>query len=96
LKRLRLVDFQSRDGGNTLLGALLAWALRKCAAEGIHVVEITGRWLEQGEWPGTIIPYSRPLSTWTYFYRASSQELDASLKDRRTWVPSLLDGDASL
>jgi hypothetical protein len=96
LKRLRLVDFQSRDGSNLLLSSLLAWALRKCAAEGIHVVEITGRWLEQGEWPGTIIPYSRPLSTWTYFYRANSQELDASLKDRRTWVPSLLDGDASL
>jgi len=96
LRLVRLVDFQSLDGSTTLLSPLLAWALRKCRAEGIHKVVSLGRWLEKGELLDTIAPYRRRLSTWTYFYRANSPELVEPLRDPHTWAPSAFDGDSSL
>ena len=95
-KQARLVDFQSLDGGTTLLSALLSWALRKCRHEGVHTLVNIGRWLEKGEWLESIAPYRRRLPSWVYFYRANSPALAESLRDRRAWAPSLFDGDANL
>ena len=83
------------DGSAALLSPMLCWALKKCQAEGIHVLEILGRYLDEGEFIGTA-SYRRKLSSWTYFYRANSPELAVRLADRRAWNPSLFDGDASL
>jgi hypothetical protein len=96
LKQVRLVDFQSLDGGTALLAPLLSWALRKCRHEGIHTLVNIGRWLEQGEWLESIAPYRRRLPSWVYFYRANSPALAESLRERRAWAPSLFDGDANL
>jgi hypothetical protein len=96
LKRMRLVDFQSLDSHRMLLSSALSWALRKCQDEGIHVLEISGRWLEKGELIHAVAPYRRKLSTWTFFYRANTPQLEERLKDRSAWAPSLYDGDASL
>ena len=96
LKRLRLVDFQSLDGGTAVLSPLLSWAIRKCGEEGIHMLESVGCWLEKGELFETIAPYRRRLPTWIYFYRANNPGLAERLRDRRAWAPSLFDGDASL
>jgi hypothetical protein len=96
LKRVRLVDFLSLDGGAALLLPLLSWALRKCQDEGIHVLEHFGRWLEKGALLDRIAPYRRRLPTWIYVYRANDPGLAERLKDPRVWVPSLFDGDASL
>ncbi len=96
LKQVRLVDFQSLDGGTALLSPLLAWALRKCKDEGIHMLENVGRWLEKGELLDKIAPYRRRLPIWTYVYRANDPGLAESLRDRRAWAPTLFDGDASL
>jgi hypothetical protein len=95
LRRMRLVDFQSRDGSTVLLAPMIAWALNKYRDEGLHLLEITGSWLEKGELLEAA-PYWRHLATWTYFYRANNPKLAEELKDRRSWSPSLLDGDASL
>jgi hypothetical protein len=96
LKRVRLVDFQSLDGGTALLPALLSRALRKCREEGIHVLEHFGRWLEPGELLDGIAPYRRKLPSWIHVYRANDPPLAQRLKDPRVWAPSLFDGDASL
>lgn len=96
LQRARLVDFQSRDGSAALLSPILAWALRKCREEGIHMLEVVGRWLEKGEVIDAAAPYRRSLGAWAYFYRANHPELAESLKDPAAWAPSLFDGDASL
>jgi hypothetical protein len=96
LKRLRLVDFQSLDGGPTLLLPLLSWALRKCREEGIHALECFGRWLEKGELLDTIAPYRRRLPNWRFVYRASDPGMAERLEDPRVWAPTLYDGDASL
>jgi hypothetical protein len=96
LKRVRLVDFQSLEGGTALLPPLIAWALRRCASEGIHVLENSGRWLEKGEVLDTLAPYRRRMPNWRFVYRANDPELAESLRDRRVWAPSLYDSDASL
>jgi hypothetical protein len=96
LKRTRLVDFQSLDGGTGLLSPLLRWALRQCRHEGIHMLENVGRWLEQGEVLDLMAPYRRRLPTWSYFYRANQPRLTESLRNRCAWAPSVFDGDASL
>jgi hypothetical protein len=96
LKRVRLVDFLSLDGGTGLLLPLLSWALKKCRDEGIHVLEHFGRWLEKGAVLDRIAPYRRRLPAWIYVYRANDPGLAESLRDPQVWVPSLFDGDASL
>jgi hypothetical protein len=96
LKRVRLVDFQSLDGGTALLRPLLAWALRRCASEGIHVLENSGRWMEKGEVLDVLAPYRRRLPNWRFVYRAKDPKLAESLRDRHVWAPSLFDSDASL
>jgi hypothetical protein len=96
LKRVRLVDFQSLDGTNTLLAPILSWALKKCRDEGIHMLENIGRFLEHGEFIDGVAPHRRKLSTWTYVYRANDPRLAEDLKDRQAWAPSLFDGSASL
>jgi len=96
LRRVRLVDYQSLDGSTTFLLPLLSWAMKKCRAEGIHMLEHVGRWLEVGEVLDLIAPYRRKLSAWRYAYRANNPGLAEGLRDRRAWAPSLFDGDASL
>ncbi len=96
LKRVRLVDFVSLDGSTAMLGPLLAWAVRKCRAEGIHMLESVGRWLERGEFMQTAAPHRRKLSAWTFFYLAKDAALARALTDRDAWLPSLFDGNASL
>ena len=95
LRRIRLADFQSL-GGTVLLEPLLCWALRKCRNEGIHVLQIVGRWLEKGEFIETVAPHRRKLDAWRFIYRANNPSLAATLRDPRAWAPSLFDGDATL
>jgi hypothetical protein len=96
LKRVRLVDFQSLDSGPGLLLPLLSWAVKRCRAEGIHVLEYFGRWLEKGEVLDAIVPHRRKLPSWIFVYRANEPGLAESLRDGRVWAPTLFDGDASL
>ena len=96
LRRMRLVDFQSLDGGTALLEPLLCWALRKCRSEGLHMLEVVGRWLEKGEFIETVAPHRRKLDAWRFIYRANNPNLATTLRDPRAWAPSLFDGDATL
>ena len=96
LKRVRLVDFQSLDGGTTFLQPLLAWAVTRSRNEGVHVLESRGRWLEPGDVLDVIAPYRSRLPTWVYLYRANDPVLAKSLEERNAWTPSLFDSDASL
>ena len=96
LTRMRLVDFQSLDGSTALLEPLLCWALRKCRNEGVHMLEVVGRWLEKGGFIETVAPHRRKLESWRFVYRANNPSLATTLRDPRTWAPSLFDGDAAL
>jgi hypothetical protein len=96
LRRMRLADFQSLDGSTALLEPLLCWSLRKCRNESIHILQIVGHWLEKGEFIETVAPHRRKLDAWRFIYRANNPSLAATLRDPRTWAPSLFDGDATL
>jgi len=96
LTRMLLVDFQSLDGSTALLEPLLWWALRKCRNEGMHLLQIIGRWLENGEFIEAVAPHRRKLESWRFVYRANNPGLAVALQNPRTWAPSLFDGDATL
>jgi hypothetical protein len=81
LQQMRMVDFQALDGGSELLPPIIGWALRKCSAEGIRMLETVGRWLERGECLNVIAPYRRKLSWgWPPVYRANNARLAADLR----------------
>ena len=95
-KQVNLVDYLSLEDSTSMLEPLLAWTLRRCRSEGVHVLEHTGRWMEKGEFIETAAPYRRKLGTWSYFYHTNNPELRVLLNSRQVWTPSLFDGDATL
>jgi len=96
LKRVRLVDFQSRDTTGGLLLPLLSWAIRKCRDEGIHMLESVGAPPGKEEWIAGCAPHQRKLTAWTYVYQASTPYLAECLRDPSAWDPTLFDASASL
>jgi hypothetical protein len=96
VKQVKLVDYQSLDASPAMLGIFVSWALQRCRAEGIHILEHTGRFLADGEFFETVAPYRRKLPSWQYFYRINNPALKAALSDKHAWAPSLFDGDATL
>ncbi len=95
-KRVRFVDFQSLKGYEDTLGSFLSWSLDRCRQEGVHVLEVIGRWLDRPDLPRTVSPHCRSLLSWMYYYKANDKLLCEALKDPQSWAPSLFDGDASL
>ena len=96
LTRMSLVDFQSLDGSTALMEPLLCWALRRCQNEGMHLLEVVGRRLEEREFIETVAPHRRKLDSWRFVYRANNPSLATALRDPHTWAPCLFDGDATL
>ena len=96
LKRVRLVDFQALSGSEEALGVTLRWMLSRCREDGIHVLEVTGCWLNRPGLPRIVVPYCRTLPSWTYYYKAREKRLSEALRDPAVWAPSSFDGDSSL
>ncbi len=96
LKRMCLIDFQSLNGDHEGLVPMLAWGLRKCKEEGIHMLEAFGFRPDKQCVIDRLAPYRRRLRSWAYFYRAPNQSLREELPQKDVWDPSLFDGDASL
>ena len=96
LKQAKLVDYQALDGTQLMLGPFMSWALKRCRSEGIHILEHSGRWMEDGEFFEQAAPYRRKLPSWQYFYRVNNAALRPALSDKNAWAPSLFDGDATL
>jgi acyl carrier protein len=96
LKRIRLIDFQTINGDNEILVSMLAWGLRKCREEGIHMLEAFGFRPDKQRVIERWAQYRRRLPGWLYFYKAPNQSLHQELQDPNVWDPSQFDGDASL
>jgi len=96
LKRIRLIDFQTLDGDSEVLVSALAWALRRCREEGIHMLEALGFRPEKQTVINNLAPHLRQLPSWLYFYKARSPGLEKGLQNPNVWDPSQFDGDASL
>ena len=96
LRRLRLVDYQSIDGGTSLLAPILADAIERCRHDGTAVLESIGWRLENGDAMDRLAPYFRTLPSWQYYYKVVDPALAPALADRAVWNPSRYDGDACL
>src|ERR1700674_601661 len=96
LKRMRLVDFQTRPGETELLEPMLLRALDRCRREGIHMLEAIGFCSDKQRVIESLAPHCRQLSSWRYFYKANNEHLAASLQNSQVWDATCFDGDASL
>jgi hypothetical protein len=96
LQRIRLVDFQAHRGSEGALSSALSWMLHKCREEGIHMLEVSGCWLNRPGLPQIVAPYHRTMPSWSYYYKAPDAKLSARLREPVVWAPSCFDGDASL
>ena len=96
LKRVRLVDFQCRNGRAELLRPVLSRALERCQQEGIDMLEAFGFAAGKQAVIDSMNPHYRELSSWRYFYKTKDPQLAARLTDAAAWDPSCFDGDSSL
>jgi hypothetical protein len=96
LKRVRLADFQTLDHNHDLLVPMLAWGLRRCEEEGIHMLEAFGFRPEKQQVIDTLAPYRRQMPSWWYFYKPVNKDVEPMLRDPNLWDPSHYDGDGSL
>ena len=95
IRRMRLVDYQTLEPDQDLLPSLLQSALRRCAAEGIDILDHLGRGLPKMQAVDRFAPYRQKLTTWPFYYRAADPALCAELVQPKVWDPSSFDGDAS-
>ena len=95
LKRVRLVDFQSLNGGEKLIGPALGWMFQRCREEGIHVLEYAGCWPGPGL-PRISAPYNAVFKLVDPLLQSQSQRFKRHVRRSEKWTPSLFDGDASL
>jgi len=75
---------------------MLAWALRRCQEEGMHMLEAYGFRPDKQSVIDGLAPYRRRLPSWFYFYKTWDKKLGEELKDPQVWDPSHYDGDSSL
>lgn len=93
---MRLMDYQTIEDKEDLLPVLLRAALRRCAVEGIDVLEHHGCGLPKMRAFDQFAPYYRKLQAWSSYAHAADPALDAELRNPQVWDPSTYDGDASL
>jgi len=96
LTRVRLIDFQAVNGDHSQLVPMLAWALRRCREEGIHMLEAYGFRPDKQHIIDALAPHRRALPAWGFFYAAFEQGLKRQLQIPDVWDPSHFDGDESL
>jgi hypothetical protein len=82
--------------GNTSVLPMVAWALKKCRDENIHMLESLGYSGELGNVIANLAPLRRKLRGWMYYYKAANQLLVDRLANPQVWNPSCFDGDSSL
>jgi hypothetical protein len=91
-----LVDFLTLSNNADLPSAMISFALDRCRRECIHILENAGCWIEKLPLVVNRPSRHRPLEAWSYLYKATNQELAATLRNAGCWYPTQYDGDASL
>lgn len=95
-RHVRFIDYQTIEPEVDLLPGLLRAVLRRCANEGVYLLENFGRGVPKMRAFDDCAPYHKKFSSWRFFYRAADPGLDTELRDARFWDPSAYDSDASL
>ncbi|MBV8531348.1 MAG: hypothetical protein JO104_08525 [Candidatus Eremiobacteraeota bacterium] len=95
IRAMRLVDYQSVEPEVDYLSGLLGEALRRCAKEGVYILEYLGRDVPKMRVVDDTAPHRTQLENWKFYYHASDPALSAELREPMAWDPSAYDGDAS-
>lgn len=74
IRRLRLVDFQALHGFENTINRLLFQAIDKSRSEGIHLLEVTGCWLDRPGLPRIIVPHIGDWLLGPLCYKAESED----------------------
>jgi hypothetical protein len=93
LRRMRIMDLQFRDNDLGAATAILAAALRRCRADGIHALETTGFQPVKRRLFTDLGARCRKLPNWRFYYKARHQDLANKLSSSAVWDPCSLDGD---
>jgi hypothetical protein len=97
LKRLKIIDLFVAGNDEAVIDRLLAAAFEAAHADGCHVLELTSL-------PSALRhyiisnhhPFSRQMATWPAFYKTMRDDLDAPLRDEKSWYLTAYDGDTAL
>ncbi len=87
IRRMRLVDYQTLEPDQDFLPSLLQSALRRCAAEGIDILDHLGRGLPKMQAVDKFAPYRQKLTTWPFYYRATDPALCANSSNPEFGTP---------
>ena len=96
LTRMRLLDYQSVTEDPAVLAGFVTAALRRCHAEGIHLLESVGFTPELRRQLLDMGARERALPSWMFYYKANHSELVSDLIHPSAWYPSFYDGDGSI
>jgi hypothetical protein len=96
LKRVRLADFQSLDGGCMVLKPMISAALTRCRTEGVALLESIGFGARKRAILEAYAPFRRRLPAWRFFYKARDERLHQQLSRPELWDVCSYDGDGSL
>ena len=96
LKRLKIADlFVARDDAE-VIGGLIGAAYEFAMTKGCHVLELIGL----PELPRSEVlrycPFSRPMATFPFFYKALDEKLRSQLAAHKAWYITAYDGDTAL
>ena len=96
LNRIRLVDFQTLNDDARDLTDMIYFAVKKCKAEGIHLLETIGFNEDKRLFLKKSSAYKRKWPSWPFLYKAGEAGLSRELNDPSVWDPSFYDGDGSI
>ena len=94
---LKIIDLFVAGNDEAVIDRLLAAAFEAAHADGCHVLELTSL-------PSALRhyiisnhhPFSRQMATWPAFYKTMRDDLDAPLRDEKSWYLTAYDGDTAL
>jgi hypothetical protein len=96
LKRLKVADLFVDDDDPAVIRSLLAGAYEYAMAKRCHVLELVGLPPKTRDHVLAHKPFSRPMPTFPFFYKALAPDLGEQLASADTWYVSAYDGDTAL
>lgn len=96
LRRFKIADLFVDGDDAKVTQALLAAAYEYAISQRCHVLEVIGLAAEMRAHAMKTKPFSRPMATFPFFYKALDTDLAPGLADADGWAVTAYDGDTAL
>lgn len=96
LRRMKIADLFVEGDDPKVVQALLAGAYEYAIASRCHVLELVGLPVNMRALVEKTKPFSRPMATFPFYYKALKPEIDSILSNPDNWYVSAYDGDTAL